>query len=195
MNKKTSSRFVKITGGMYRGFKIRTPGGATHPMGERERIALFNMIADRVPGACVLDLYAGSGILGLEAMSRGASYVMAIDIRPRAVRTIANNMEDLGLSQFVSRVAQFDAVKLAKGSRDEDEMMGVVTPYNLVFSDPPYDVYDEEMVKDLGNVVTPGGTVVLSHPGPSPEIPGLKLLKTRQYAAAHLSIYEKYLSL
>ena len=59
---------VRITSGKYRGRALKTPGGATHPMGSREKLALFNMVAGHLPGALVLDAFAGSGALGLEAL-------------------------------------------------------------------------------------------------------------------------------
>ena len=62
---------VRISGGVFRGQRIKTPGGGTHPMGERERTALFNMIFEHLNGSSVIDLYCGGGTLGIEALSRG----------------------------------------------------------------------------------------------------------------------------
>ena len=81
-------QFIKITSGIFRGRNISTPGGKTHPMGERERLALFNMISEYLPKAAVLDAYAGSGALGIEAISRGADKVLFVDKSADAVRKI-----------------------------------------------------------------------------------------------------------
>ena len=67
---------VRITSGSYKGRRVATPGGKTHPMGNREKIALFNMVSEYLPGSRVLDAYAGSGALGIEALSRGAAEVV-----------------------------------------------------------------------------------------------------------------------
>ena len=79
---------LRITSGNYRGRKIATPGGKTHPMGERERLALFNMIGPFIPEAMVLDAFSGSGALGIEALSRGAKHVVFVDIDKKAFETI-----------------------------------------------------------------------------------------------------------
>ena len=189
---KNDGGFVKITGGKFKGRKIRTPGGGTHPMGERERIALFNMISDRIKDVWVLDLFSGAGTLGLEAMSRGAAYVMMVENDYDAVMTSADNMEELGLIPLESRVAYTDAAEVIKTVGDGDEFGEIPVNYGLVFADPPYDKFDDlDMIKRLGDTVAVGGTLVLSHPGNAPEIDGLKLEKSRKYANAHISIYKK----
>lgn len=189
-NRKTSDSFVRITGGEFKGIKIRTPGGDTHPMGERERIALFNMISDRIQDAWVLDLFSGGGTLGLEAMSRGAASVMMVENNYNAVTVAADNMVDLGLSVLESKVAYTDAREVMRVG-EGDEYGDIPTYYSLVFADPPYDEYSEKLIEGIGDTVTKGGTLVLSHPGEAPKIDGLELEKTHQYANAHISIYKK----
>lgn len=178
--------YVKITGGQYSGRKIRTPGNATHPMGERERIALFNMISDYIPGAHVLDLYCGGGTLGIEAISRGAADVFAVDIDRHAVLTAAANMVELGIFEVSGNAIQADAVEIAN-----DPAFGLLDHFDIVFADPPYDFYDEKMALELPELVKLGGILVLSHPGDAPDLQGVELLKTRSYAKAHISIYQK----
>ena len=94
---------VRITSGIYRGHSILTPGEGTHPMGERERLALFNKISDYLPGANVLDAFAGSGALGIEAMSRGAASVTFVEKSPKAAKIIRENLKTLGISVEVDR--------------------------------------------------------------------------------------------
>lgn len=171
--------YVRITGGVFKGRGIRTPGKDTHPMGDRERIALFNMISEYLPGAEVLDLYCGGGTLGIEAISRGAKSVFAIDLDRHAALTAATNMVELGIFQISANATQADATDLA------------VDPVDIVFADPPYGAYRGEMVTMLPNLVKKGGILVLSHPGEAPNLPEMELLKTRKYARAHISIYTK----
>ncbi|MBQ3413490.1 RsmD family RNA methyltransferase [Candidatus Saccharibacteria bacterium] len=173
---------VTITGGEFRGRKIRTPGEGTHPMGERERIALFNMIADRIFGNYVMDLYCGGGTLGIEALSRGAVFTLMIDKSSRAVATANANLMDLGLYGFRGGAIQGDLTVIARTATDR---------YGVVIADPPYDEYNEKMVKYLPRLVLDGGALVLSHPGEPPELKGVRLDKSRKYAGATISIYVK----
>ena len=168
---------IRITSGSYKGRKITTPGGKTHPMGSRERVALFNMISEYLPGSRVLDAYAGSGALGIEALSRGASDVEFLEKSPTVARGIRNNLRDLDLK---ARVFTGDAIDFTTNDG-----------FDLILADPPYDDYDLPGVEYLAGFLKSGGIMVLSHPEDAPDISELKLLKTRQYAAAHLSVYAK----
>lgn len=87
--------YVRITAGIYKGHKLKTPGGAVHPMGERERLALFNMIGNDLSEIRALDAYAGSGALGCEALSRGAGFVAFVEKNAAAARIIAANVGQL----------------------------------------------------------------------------------------------------
>ncbi len=168
---------IKITSGTYRSRAISTPGGKTHPMGERERIALFNMISENIPGAVILDAFAGSGALGLEAISRGAKEVTFIESNPAASRTIHDNLAALGASGTIvtSRVSSFLSD----------------TEFDIILADPPYDDFKLSEVSYLVQFLKEDGVFVLSHPGEAPEIPGLSLKKSRKYAGATISIFVK----
>lgn len=172
------ANIVRITSGKYRGRKLLTPGGATHPMGERERLALFNMISSHLAGATVLDAFAGSGALGVEALSRGASDVVFIEKNAEATRVIRDNLRELGAEAeiFKGRVSDY------QGADDRK--------FEVILADPPYDDFDATEVASLTHLLKPGGVFVLSHPGEAPEIQGLKLVKTNRYAGARISIYE-----
>ena len=168
---------IKITSGKYRGRSIRAPGGSTHPMGAREKLALFNMLAEWLPGATVLDAYAGSGALGIEALSRGAGHVVLVEKSPRVAKIIRQNIAALGLND-TAEVHERDVKTFAPAEK-----------YDIILADPPYDTYEVAGVANLAKYLKPGGVLVLSHPGDAPELPGLQLIKTRAYAAAHLSLY------
>ena len=169
---------VKITSGKFRGRSIKTPGSSlTHPMGNREKLALFNMISDYLPGCKVLDAFAGSGALGIEAISRGASEVVFIEKNAKACKIIQENLKDLGIKAdiFMSDVLNL----VAKDT------------FDIILADPPYDRFDIESVQYLSKFVNGGGVLVLSHPDEAPELPDFSLIKSKKYAAAHLSVYAK----
>jgi len=168
---------IRITSGILKGRSLHTPGGKTHPMGERERLALFNMINEHLPGAEIIDAFSGSGALGVEALSRGAKRVVFIEKDPQAVRTIRQNLAELKIDGEVlmGNVLDFQDTKL----------------YDLIIADPPYDKFEIKSVEHLTQFLKPGGLLVLSHPDKDVLIAGLKLLKTKKYAAARISIYSK----
>ena len=169
---------TNITSGKYRGQTIRTPGNGTHPMGSREKMALFNMISEYLPEAVVLDAYAGSGALGIEALSRGAEQVVFIDKNPRATKIIRENLNNLGL---VESTSVFEGNVKNFSSNDK---------FSIIVADPPYDNFELDSVVNLVKFLKNDGVFVLSHPGEAPEIKGLELRKTHKHAAAHISIYE-----
>ena len=166
---------VKITSGIYRGRSILTPGAGTHPMGERERLALFNKISSYLPDASILDAYAGSGALGIEAISRGTKKATFIEKNAAAARTIRENLKTLGAS---GEVIVSDASKYA-----------FAETFDVILADPPYDRYVAEDIVSLSKYLKTGGILVLSHPGEAPIIPDLELQDSRKYAGATISFY------
>jgi len=166
---------VRITSGIYRGRSILTPGEGTHPMGERERLALFNKVVDKINGGDVLDAYAGSGALGIEALSRGAASVIFIEKNPKAAKIIRDNLKILGAD---AEVITGDASKF-----ESDKT------FDLILVDPPYDRFTTEALSSLSKLLKTDGILVLSHPGNTPEIEGLSLIDSRKYAGATLSFY------
>ncbi|MBR2709688.1 RsmD family RNA methyltransferase [Candidatus Saccharibacteria bacterium] len=212
---------IIITGGKYRGLSIMTPGGATHPMGIRERLALFNMLMPRLQGATVLDVYAGSGALGLEALSRGAASVIFVDNDKKATEVIKKNLHTLLTQASVAKVIKANASdpeairKALNDAASEAAPMNAhgsipsqaprspqppepsrapkpSTPeYSIVIADPPYDKYTPEMIASLAPLVVPGGLLVASTPIAGPDLTGFTIVKSRKYARCHLTIYEK----
>lgn len=166
---------VRITSGKYRGRTIVTPGGKTHPMGERERLALFNMISEHVPGAAVMDAFAGSGALGIEALSRGAESVIFVESNSNASRLIKDSLASLGTNGMV------ETCKVSGFNSDRK--------FDLILADPPYDDFNLTEVEYLAQFLKEDGVFVLSHPGEAPEIQGLSLEKTRKYAGATISVF------
>jgi len=123
---------VRIVGGNLGGRVLRAPrGAATRPTSEKVREAVFAIIgADRVDGASVLDLFAGSGALGIEALSRGAAHATFVDAGRPAVAAIRDNLRELGLE---ARATVIPADAVATAARHQG-----AAPWRLVFVDPPY---------------------------------------------------------
>ncbi|RUM88852.1 MAG: 16S rRNA (guanine(966)-N(2))-methyltransferase RsmD [Thermodesulfatator sp.] len=121
---------LRVTGGAFKGRRLCTPRGpGTRPMTERVRKALFDILGESLCGARVLDLFSGSGALGFEALSRGASEVVFVEASREASRTIRKNARTLGLE---------DRVHLVQGRLPEVLKKVPPGPYHLVFLTPPY---------------------------------------------------------
>lgn len=171
---------TRIIGGVAGGRTLRTPaGGGTRPTSDRVREALFSSLDARgeIDGMTVLDLYAGSGALGLEAASRGARSVTLVEADRAAAATIRANIGDLGLAAQVAPLAV--ATFLARGGAGETD---------LVLIDPPYDLSEEALAADLARLVeawlAPEALVVVerSKRTPEPAWPaGLRLETHKKY--------------
>lgn len=143
------------------------PARGTRPTTDRVREALFNVLAARrdFDGLRVLDLYAGSGALGLEALSRGASSALFVESDSRAAAVIKRNIETLGLSGATVRRGAVAAVLAA----------GAETPVDLVLADPPYEVSTAEIEAIVASLerhgwLGPGSVVVVERPASSTEL-------------------------
>jgi 16S rRNA (guanine966-N2)-methyltransferase len=123
---------MRIAGGQWRNRTLKTPKTGTRPTSDKVRQAIFNMLNARgaVVDAVVLDAFCGSGALGLEALSQGASSCVLWDKSPQAIRTTKENMADLQAAQ--AACALQDAAKI--GARPDAQQK-----FTLVFLDPPYD--------------------------------------------------------
>ena len=159
---------TRIIAGVAGGRTLRTPpGSGTRPTSDRVREALFSALDAReaVRGKRVLDLYAGSGALGLEAASRGAASVVLVESDRRAADVIARNVRDLGLAG-VRVVRSTVGTLLAAEPRPSEAA-------DLVLVDPPYDVDEEALavvLRRLGAAwLAPGGLVVVERSTRSPE--------------------------
>jgi 16S rRNA (guanine(966)-N(2))-methyltransferase RsmD len=127
---------MRIIAGSLRSRSLEAPPGlATRPTSDRLRETLFNVLAPRIQGAAFLDLYAGSGAVGIEALSRGAARVEFVEQAPRALKTLRGNLERLGLSAGF----QVHAVAVGAFLRRASEAGAKQERYEVVFLDPPWD--------------------------------------------------------
>jgi 16S rRNA (guanine966-N2)-methyltransferase len=176
---------MRIIAGSKKGHTIHAPKGLdTRPTSDRAREAAFNLIGP-VDGARVLDLYAGSGALGLEALSRGAAQAVFVDSDREACRAIERNLDRLRLTGAV--VVCSDAARALAGEA------GAGRRYDLVLVDPPYRLFsDVEPVlsRYVPAVLAEDGIVVIETS--EREEPALPLAKrtSRRYGAARLTVFE-----
>ena len=181
---------MRIVGGEHRGRKLFAPEGAsTRPTSEKVREALFDILGARIAGAAFGDLYAGTGAVGLEALSRGASTCVFVEARGNAVGALQRNIELLGVAAR-SRVLAVDASRamdlLGKGD-------GVL---DICFCDPPYaDGSWPVLLASLGErrVVIPGGLLVVEHAIKTlPSCPaGMEQGRSYKYGDTGLVVFEK----
>jgi len=175
---------LRIVAGTLRGRRIKAPeGDSTRPTSERVREALFNLIGPVPEGARVLDLYAGSGALGIEAMSRGAGRVVFVERDPRVRLLIEENLAGLGLERQ-ARVEGVDAGSAAAFAEG---------PFDLVLADPPYGAADlAALLERAGRAIAPDGVVAVEQAagGELPEPPeSLALWKDRRYGSTRIVLY------
>ncbi|HSX06923.1 MAG TPA: RsmD family RNA methyltransferase [Candidatus Saccharimonadia bacterium] len=154
----------------------------THPMSDKIRGALFNALGD-LSGLVVLDAFAGSGACSIEAVSRGAREVLAIDIDPEAVKTVAENVRSLGLEDVITVRRK----NISGWSRNNQTMQ-----FDVVLADPPYNDIRPDVLERLAVHIRPGGLFVLSWPGSEAvrEFAGLEVISHKTYGDAQLVFYK-----
>ena len=147
---------MRITAGTLKGRRLALPPGEIRPTSSRAREAVFNILSDEIPGCRFLDLFAGSGVMSIEAISRGASHALAVEIAGRAVaaiKTVAREL-DLPLDARRGDVLRF----LASSSGLE--------PFDVVYADPPYDfAHYGALISAIDRELPlhPGAVVVVEH--------------------------------
>lgn len=177
---------MRVIAGTARGQVLLAPSGrSTRPTGDRVKEALFNMVAALVPGAAVLDLYAGTGALGIEALSRGAASAVFVDNEAASARLIRRNLEKTRLAT-AAEIRCADAVSacgrlLAEGRR-----------FHLILVDPPYrGVEAGRALAAVDSLLVPGGTVAVEQAAREelPPVAGnLSLVRLRSYGDTRLAI-------
>ncbi|MBI3790697.1 MAG: 16S rRNA (guanine(966)-N(2))-methyltransferase RsmD [Gemmatimonadetes bacterium] len=122
---------MRIVAGRWRGRRLKAPAGeAVRPTGDRVREAWMSIVQLHIPGAVAADLFAGTGALGIEALSRGAASVEFVDLAPASLALLKENLALLGASPVEAIVRRADALRVAAERADD--------PWDLAFADPPY---------------------------------------------------------
>ncbi len=180
---------LRLTGGVARGARLcSVPGVEVRPALARMRVSVFGVLGPRLEGARVADLFAGSGSLGLEALSRGAARAVFLDTDPRCLDVIRRNLEKLRFAER-AEVIRASAFEAAPG----------LGPANFAFVDPPYSFYEERsaemrrLVETLLErvVVPPDGRVVVEHRRGRGlgSVAGGKIVDERQYGCTVVTFY------
>jgi 16S rRNA (guanine966-N2)-methyltransferase len=138
---------LRVVAGSAGGRRLVAPKSGARPTTDRVKEALFASLGERVVDAVVLDLYAGSGALGIEALSRGATRAMFVDRDRRAEQAIRSNLATTGFTERASVIASAASAFLRKAPDQ---------PFDLVFLDPPYDIDTAALSEVLGAVAEPG---------------------------------------
>ena len=174
---------MRIVAGRHKGRRLRAPAGAsTRPTADRVREAVFSILGP-VEGLRVLDLYAGSGALGLEALSRGAVSVTFVESARPALAAIRANLNATGEE---AEVAGSDAIAWLRRAADAERA------FDLVFCDPPYDAAAQvarPLADLLPRVVTPQGRIVTESSTRNPLALDLPLIDERRYGDTRIAIH------
>jgi 16S rRNA (guanine966-N2)-methyltransferase len=174
---------TRIVAGAARGRRLQVPPGTTtRPTSEKVRAAIFNLLGQHFDGGAALDLYAGSGALGFEALSRGCERAVFVEADRRAAEALRANAEHLGWS---------DRTEVHHG-RVEEQLARLRGGYALIFIDPPYADGPGAALALVAPLLAPEGRCVAEHDArsPPPDRPvGLSLADRRSYGGTGVSIY------
>ncbi|CAN5134740.1 16S rRNA (guanine(966)-N(2))-methyltransferase RsmD [soil metagenome] len=173
---------MRVIAGYLGGRIFQSPNSArTHPMSDKMRGALFNILGD-IEGYTVLDPFSGTGALAYESISRGAKQVVAIEQDRSAQRTINDNMKNLGISDNMQLI-KAGAGAWLKTSTDV---------FDIILLDPPYDDVQLPLLQELSERISTNGQLVLSWPGKidPPAFDGYNLVRSKGYGDGSLHVYD-----
>ena len=178
---------MRVIAGLHRGRRLLGPRGqAIRPTSDRVKEALFSILGERTTGARVLDLYAGTGSIGIEALSRGAAHVTFVEADREALRLVHSNLQQCGLEES----ANICACQVSQFFRRGTQWSG---PYDIVFCDPPYQLTPELIgLAEEWNAgwLADGAVLILEH-GRKADIPQilgpLSLVKRYDYGDTALT--------
>lgn len=176
---------MRVTGGIFGGRKLQTISGrATRPTTDKVRQAIFNVLMHDVEGAKILDIFAGSGALGIDALSRGAKLTVFVESGRAQVNAIKNNLRNLGLAADVLVEDYRTACRHLSESENK---------FDLIFADPPYDeVTPSEIMETVlqYGLLSPDGLLIIEHKrGQAKDSDKMHLLKKRRFGQTEVSFY------
>ncbi|MDL2289180.1 16S rRNA (guanine(966)-N(2))-methyltransferase RsmD [Clostridia bacterium OttesenSCG-928-F22] len=175
---------MRIAGGEFRGREIEAPAGTdTRPTSAKVREALFSILQTRIVGATFLDLFAGSGAIGLEALSRGCAKAVFVDSSRKAVLAIQRNIKKLGVEEK-ARVYCMEALRAVAQLNEE---------YSIVFVDAPYAQADTDAILSglkSHRILAKGAVVVVEHEHQLTAVEGFCIMKEKKYGRAMLTLYQ-----
>jgi 16S rRNA (guanine966-N2)-methyltransferase len=173
---------MRVIAGRLGGRIFDSPKGhRTHPMSEKIRGAIFNMLGD-ISGLTVLDCYCGSGALSIEAVSRGASFAISVDNDQNAHRATTGNIAKLAIDNIKAIRANVSSWS----DNNPDKL------FDVVLADPPYDDVKPEVLKKLASHTKTGGLVVLSLPPKTKiKLDKFELIAEKNYGDAELAFYRR----
>lgn len=177
---------IRIIGGTAKNRKLKVPRDSTKPLTDRIKTSIFDLIREFIPGAKVLDLFAGSGAFGIEALSRGAESAVFIEKNIKAAEIINQNLH---ITNFTDRgdVIRMDAIKFLKHYEDK---------YDVIFADPPFPMDLEEKNRALRLAVltlSPTGVLIIRYPvgeNPPDEIGAYKKIYQKKYGLSSVNFYK-----
>ena len=182
---------MRLTGGEHGGRLLKVPADGTRPTQDKVRAAIFSALAAAIPGARVLDLFAGTGAMGLEAWSRGAAWVEWVESGKNALRALRGNVAALGVPAEAGRVLAADVFRLLAAPCAGQ-------PFDLALADPPYaEAQQKNWQAQLAAAlarngwVRPGGVFVFETEGhaPPPDLPDWRLARDKTYGATRVLIW------
>lgn len=179
------SNRIRLSSGRFKGVALAVPKGV-RPTSARVREALLDAWHFRLGGARVLDLFAGSGAVGLEALGRGASWVLAVESDRRATESLRRVCEELGVTAVQIRRALLP--------KDLRRVVGEER-FDFIFADPPYGFEDlSELIEGCSTALVPDGELVVEHSSrqaPPQEGGELERIEERKYGETVLSVYRR----
>lgn len=186
----------RVVAGSARGHRLSAAGEGTRPLGDRVKQTLFAILEPEVRDRPFLDLYAGSGAAGIEALSRGASRAVFVERDGAAIRAIEANLASTGLAGATARVRRADVLAWLADAAARSAV-GRPEPFGAVFVDPPYDRH-AELEAAIGAIAAAGPNAILAADGflvakhfwkapPSPEIGLLRSVRERRFGETTLT--------
>ena len=175
---------MRVIAGSRKGHRIDAPSGvATRPTSDRVRENVFNLVQAWVEDAVVLDLFAGSGAMGIEALSRGAERAVFVESQRPACRAIEHNLDKLRLTG--AEVVCNDAARFVAAD---------TRTYHLVFCDPPYDEYaslEPALARYVPRLLADGGLLALETAAKQEPVLPLEQRTSRRYGAARITLFHR----